>query len=165
MRHSIVKSSPIPSPTAPLSPGRQISADSGYSSAPDRAPSDPVGGSTVEGHYSSRFEHPKTLEINSRVGATEGGGKGMAYATPETTPLRLPDELVPGMENPKTSYSDNNQNSKLVVTTPSPMRPNNGKLQMCRQLSLPATLKERREAVRQNSAPSAISLDNNNNNN
>ena len=121
--------------------------------------------SIVDYHHPSRFEHPTTLELNSRVGATEGGGKGMVYATPETSPLNGPSEFVPGMESPIVSYQDNNRTSKLVVTTPSPTRPNNGKLQMSRQLSFPPQT-EREMVRRQTSSPPAISLvDNNNNNN
>ncbi len=103
--------------------------------------------------YPSRFEHPTTLQLNSIAGATEGGGKGMSYPTPETTPLNGLSLLVPGMENPKTMYQDNNRNSALVVPTPSPWRPNNGRLQMIRQFSLPGTQSERERASRQISAP------------
>lgn len=147
----------------PELPGRQISTDSGYSSAPDRAHSDPIRVGVVDNHYTSRFEHPRTLEFNSRLGGTNGGGKGMVNAIPESSPVNgQPSECVTGMDSPVVSDRDNNGKIGMLVvtTTPSPVRRNNGRLQMSRQISLPVPTPHIERAVRrQSSSPPAFSLD------
>ena len=115
----------------------QDSEDSGYSSNTSHY----TPQKKRRGTYSSLFERPTTLLLNSRPGATEEGGRGMMYPSPETTPHNRT-ELVIG----RGEFTPLN-NSRLVVsyssipTTPSSDKPAG----FFKQLSAPPITGKRRD--------------------